>query len=233
MLEETSSAPQALRGSTENSGTPASQTEMRIQQSFTQLLGLITNWKYFLTGRAKLWYAMWREFFPFEMQIRVLEKKDPNDPDFMTINEPVGLDPMGNVVRANDINAAEFDITFEESVESPTTKEGIRAALVQVMNMAAQLDPVMAAWLVKRIVELTDIPQDDKDFLKKHMQVVQQAQQQEQQAAQANQQTQQAGAEMEQAAKLQNMAQAEAEQTTLPPPNPRPPQSRDQALQPA
>ena len=99
--------------------------------------------------------------------------------------------------------------------------------------MAAQLDPVMAAWLVKRIVELTDIPQDDKDFLKKHMQVVQQAQQQEQQAAQANQQTQQAGAEMEQAAKLQNMAQAEAEQTTLPPPNPRPPQSRDQALQPA
>lgn len=233
MLEESSSAPQALRGATENSGTPASQTEMRIQQSFTQLLGLITNWKYFLTKRAKLWYAMWREFFPFEMQLKVIEKKDPNAPDFMTVNEPIGIDPMGNIVRANDINAAEFDITFEESVESPTTKEGIRTALVQVMNMAAQLDPVMAAWLVKRIVELTDIPQEDKDFLNKHMQVVQAQQQQEQQAAQMQAQTQATGAQMEQDQQLQTMAQAEAEQTTLPPPNPGPPQFRDQALQPA
>lgn len=234
MLEEVSSAPQALRGATESSSTPAAQTEMRIQQSFSQLLGLITNWKHFLTRRGKLWYAMWREFFPFEMQVRVIEKKNPQDPDFMTINEPIGIDPMGNVVRANDINAAEFDITFEESTESPTTKEGIRGALVQVMNMAAQLDPVMAAWLVKRIVELTDIPQEDKDFLNQHMQVIQQAQQQEQQAAQMQAQTQQQGAEMEQAAQLQNLAQAEAEQTTIPPRQPmRPPQSRDQALQPA
>lgn len=234
MLEEVSSAPKPLRGMAETSGTPAAQTEMRIQQAFTQLLGLITNWKYFLTRRGKLWYAAWREFFPYEMQVRVIQKKNPQDPDFMTINEPVGIDPMGNVVRANDINAAEFDITFEESVESPTSKEGIRTALVQVMNMAAQLDPVMAAWLVKRIVELTDIPQEDKDFLNQHMQVVQQAQQQEQQAQAMQAQTQQQGAEMEQAAQLQNLAQAEAEQTTIPPGQPmRPPQSRDQAFQPA
>lgn len=234
MLEEASSAPKAMRGATETSGTPAQQTEMRIQQSFTQLLGLITNWKYFLTMRAKLWYAMWREFFPFEMQIRVMEKKNPEDPEFMTINEPIGIDPMGNVVRANDINAAEFDITFEESLESPTAKEGMRAALTQLMNMAGQLDPVMAAWLFKRIMELTDLLEDDKSFLKQHMQVVQQAYQQSQQAEQANQQTQQQGAQMEQAQQLQNMAQTEAEQTTTPPrPQPGPPQSRDQVLQPA
>ncbi len=225
MLEETSSAPKASRGMTENSGTPAAQTEMRIQQAFVQLMGLITNWKHFLAKRSMLWYAMWREFFPYEMQIRVTQKTTPDAPDFMTINEPIGIDAQGNVVRANNINSAVFDITFEESVQSPTAKDSIRGSLVQLMNMAGQLDPVMAAWLVKKIMEQTNLPQEDKNFLAQHMQVIQQDQQQKAQAEQQKSQLDSHG-------QMQNLAQAEAEQTALPPAiQPGPPQAQDQALQ--
>lgn len=225
-LEEASSAPKASRGMTESGGTPAAQTEMRIQQAFVQLLGLITNWKHFLAKRGMLWYAMWRHFFPYEMTLRVVEKKSPDAPNFVKVNEPIGIDEQGNIVRAMDVNAAVFDITFEESVQSPTAKESIRNGLVQVLNMAAQLDPVMAAWLVKKIMEQTNLDQDDKNFLMQHMQVVQQQQQAKTQAEQQQQQLDSHG-------QMQDLAQAEAEQTVIPPAQPGPPQAQDQALQPA
>lgn len=225
-LDDASSAPKASRGMTESSGTPAAQTEMRIQQAFIQLMGLITNWKHFLAKRSMLWYAMWRQFFPHEMTLRVVEKKTPDAPNFVKVNEPIGIDEEGNIIRAMDINSAIFDITFEESVQSPTAREGTRSALVQVLNMAQQLDPVMASWLVKKIMEQGNLDQEDKNFLAQHMQVVQQQQQAE---AQAKQQTQQ----LDTHGKMQDLAQAEAEQTAIPPAQPGPPQAQDQALQPA
>lgn len=238
--EEVSSAPKALRGLAENAGTPAAQTEMRIQQAFTQLMGLISNWKHFLTKRAKLWQFYWAEYYDYEEQFRVIEKKNPEDPDFFTVNQAIGLDPMGNIVRANDLKeVAKYDMTFEDSFQSPTMKDKAKQGLTQILQMAAQLDPVMASWLIKRFLELTDLPEEDKIFLKQHMAVVQQ-QQQQQAMAQAQQQQMQMQSDMlAQDKQIQDMAQAEAEQTAMPPslPNREPPTAvtgpvNTQALQP-
>lgn len=207
--EEVSSAPPAARGVAEGN-VPAALNEQRIQQAFTQLAGFAENLKLFLQKRAKLWYYYDREYFTEEETFRVMEKKNPEDEDYMTMNQ-WQMDALGNVMKVNDINAATYDIVFEDSWQSATVRDKVRQQIIQLQqNPGAANDPVLNAFLTLYFLKLTDAPEDLKQFVRQHSSAVQQQEAQRQSQGQQNQ-------ELQNASQMQQLAQTEAEQTALPP----------------
>jgi hypothetical protein len=203
--EEVSAAPPAARGLSEGN-VPGILNEQRIQQAFIQLNTFTESNKLFLTKRAKLWQYYDREYFTEEETFRVIEKKNPEDPDFMTINQWV-MDEYGIIKKANDISSAAYDIVFEDSWQSPTIRDKVRQQIVELQNSpAVQQDQVLNTFLTMYFLKLSDSPQELKDFVHKHSGIVQQWEDmQKQRQAQAE--------ELDNATKLQGIAQAEAEQT--------------------
>jgi hypothetical protein len=201
--DEVSSTPPAMRGLSEGN-VAGILNEQRIQQSSIQSQVQVTNFRRFLTTRAKLWYYYWREYWTFEDVVRVLEKKDQKDPDFVNINQPV-QDEWGGVRKLNDLSAAVYDIVFEDSWQSPTVRDKVRKQIIELQQSAAvQQDPVLNTFLTMYFLKLSDAPQDLKDFVKEHSSVIKQQQQQAQQAAMQSQQLEQAG-------QVQNLADREAQ----------------------
>lgn len=203
--EEVSAAPPAARGLAEGN-VPAMLNQQRIEQAFMQLATFTESYKLFLTKRAKLWMHYDMTYFTAEETFRVIEKKTPEDPDFMTINEWV-MDEHGEVGKANDISAAAYDIVFEDSYQSPTVRDKVRQQIVELQQSSAvQNDPVLNTFLTLYFLKMTDSPQDLKDFVHEHSAVVKQWNEMNQQASAQ-------GVELDNAQKLQQMAQTEAEQT--------------------
>jgi len=203
--EEVSSAPPASRGLSEGN-VPGILNEQRIQQAFIQLNTFTESVKLFLTKRAKLWQHYDRAYFTAEETFRVIEKKDPKDADFVTINK-WEQDVYGNIKKANDISSAAYDIVFEDSYQSPTVRDKVRQQIIELQQSSAvQNDPVLNTFLTLYFLKMSDSPQDLKDFVHEHSAVVKQWQQ-------MNQQQTAQGQELDNAAKLQQVAQAEAEQT--------------------
>lgn len=207
--EEVSSAPPAARGVAEGN-VPASLNEQRIQQAFVQLTGFSENLKLFLMKRAILWLYYDQTYFTEEETFRVIEKKNPEDEDWVTMNEWV-IDEYGNIEKANDIASAEYDIVFEDSWQSATVRDKVRQQIIQLQETpAAQADPVLSTFLTLYFLKLSDAPQDLKEFVREHSTIVKQTEQQN--TAQAQQ-----SSDLENLAQVQNIAQVEAEQTTMPP----------------
>lgn len=203
--EEISSAPPAARGLAEGN-VPGVLNQQRIEQAFTQLTGFTEKIRLFLTNRAKLWHYYDREYFNAEETFRVIEKNQPEDADFVTINQWM-VDMYGNIVKANDIGSAVYDIVFEDSWQSPAVRDKVMRQIVQMQQSAAvQQDIVLNTFLTLYYMKLSDSPQDLKDFVYEHSQVV------KQQEAQ-NQAREAQTAELEKAAAIQEIAQTEAEQT--------------------
>lgn len=218
-LDEVSATPPALQGQQEAAGTPGVLNAQRIEQAVTQLLILVHNWRSFLKQRAKLVYAYWREYYTYEMKFRVVEKKNPEDPLWITLNQEVpAKDPNGNLTGAiekiNDITAARHDVVIEESNQSPTYRMKNLQVLAEYMqNPAVQQDPELFAILSLHFADMTDMPQTLKQEIKAHSTVL------KQQQAQA-QQVQQQQSDLDMQAKTQEVAQREAEQTFIPPGTP-------------
>jgi hypothetical protein len=215
-----SSTPPAFRAQSEGPSSGVL-NQQRIQQADVQSQVFISNYRLFLTKRAKVWYAMWREFFPYEMTVRITNKVNPDDADFFTVNKQV-IDERGMVKKINDINSARFDIVFEESWQSQTMRDKTSKLIAGMMaSQGAQADPVMLSVMNMWLLRLADAPQDFKNFMYERSQVLkkqdQQAQAQGAQAAQMGaaqqaQQVEKGGLEMDRMA--QDIADREAQATT-------------------
>jgi len=207
-FNELASTPPAMKGQSEGS-TSGVLNEQRIQQAFLQLLGFIKNYKHFLEKRSRLWAYYDREYFTDEETFRILEKKNPDEPDFVTINKSEE-DMWGNITKSNDINAAVYDIVYEDSYQSPTQREKVRKQVVEILQTpGAQNDPILSTMLTMYHLRLGDAPQDLKDFVYRHSQVMKQMQAEQQQ-------TDAQGTQIEQAQQMNDLAQTRAEQEFSP-----------------
>lgn len=203
--DEVSAAPPASRGLSEGN-VPGILNEQRIQQAFIQLNTFTESMKLFLTKRAKLWQHYDREYFTEEETFRVIQKNKPEDADFMTINK-WEQDMYGIIKKSNDISVAAYDIVFEDSYQSPTVRDKVRQQIIELQQSSAvQQDPVLNTFLTMYFLKMSDAPQDLKDFVHEHSAVAKQwNEMQQKQVAQ--------GQELDNAGKMQNLAQAEAEAT--------------------
>jgi hypothetical protein len=200
--DEVSSTPPAMRGQSEGN-VAGVLNEQRIQQAFTQNQWSVNNFMHFLTKRAKLWVYYFQTYFTDEDKIRVLEKKNPEDPDFVTISQVVA-DPYGGVRKLNDIGALRYDIVFEDSWQSPSVRDKVRSQILEFRKMGGtQMDPALDAAIMQYFFRLSDAPQDLKDYARKRSMAIQQ-----ESAARAELEAENAG--LDQAEKLQGLADREA-----------------------
>ncbi len=205
-IQDTSSTPPSLQGVSEGSGTPASLNEQRIQQASVQSQVQVSNYKSFLTQRAKLWMYYWNEYFTAEQVIRIVQKKEPEGDDYMVINQLI-QDEFGQVQRVNYLQDADaYDIVFEESVQSPTMRDKTAKKVAELLQTGAvQGDPVLNTYLVYYFLELSDAPQDLKKLVKDRSQVIQAEQAKTAQLEQQNAQLAQMG-EMQKIADTETQA---------------------------
>jgi hypothetical protein len=164
-LLDVSSTPPSMKGISEGSASGVL-NEQRIQQSFIQSQGFTNNYMGFLTRRAKLWKYYWKEYWKGEDVIRVLEKKDDKDPDWIKINEIVQGE--FGVERKNTFDDADaYDMTFEDSWKSPTIREKVRKQLSDMMqNGSLQQDPELASEVYSYFLQLSDAPSEFKTRVK-------------------------------------------------------------------
>lgn len=218
-VQEVSSTPPSMKGISEGN-VPGILNEQRIQQSFIQSQGFTNNYMGFLTRRAKLWKYYWKEFFDAEEVIRVLEKKDENDPDWIAINKIV-IDEFGNPQKHNALDDGDaYDVTFEDSWKSPTVRDKVRQQIIQLQqNAAVQQDPTLNTFLTYYFLQLSDAPQELKSMVKEHSAVIAQAEAQKRQMEED-------AAMLEQQSQMQDIAQKEAEGTAMAPPGQPMPPSR-------
>lgn len=215
VLEDNSSMPPAMKGMAEGN-VPAALNEQRVQQAAAQSMVAVANYQNFLMQRAILWCCYFAEYWDFQDVVRVVEKSDPNGPDYITINELV-QDAWGNITRRNNLkDLLNYDIVFEESWQSPSMREDTRRQIAKIMESGAvKGDPVLSSFLQYYFVLLTDAPQDFKNFFREHSQVIQ-AQEKEKQTREA------AGQGLEHARNLMDLADREASAAVpTPPPPPR------------
>lgn len=165
-LLDVSGTPPSLKGLTEGAASGVL-NEQRINQAAVQTQGFNNNYMGFLTRRAKLWKFYWKEYWKHEDVIRVLEKKDDKDPDWITINQIVA-DEYGNPKTQNSLDDADaYDITFEDSWKSPTMRDKVLKQLSDMMQGAAMKnDPEMASIVMSYSLMLSDAPQDFKNQIK-------------------------------------------------------------------
>ncbi len=208
--EEVSSTPPSMKGQSEGN-VAGVLNEQRIQQAFIQNQGFTTNYMGFLTRRAKLWKYYWKEYWDAEEVIRILEKKNPEDPDWITINQIV-TDEFGQTKRVNTLDDGDaYDITFEDSWRSPTVRDKVRQQIIQLQqNAAVQQDPTLNAFLTYYFLQLSDAPQEMKNMVREHSQVIAAAEAQKAAMEQQN-------AQLDQQGKMQDIADKEAQSTTMPP----------------
>jgi hypothetical protein len=159
---DVSSTPPSMKGMSEGN-VAGVLNDQRIQQADIQTQVFTNNYMGFLTRRAKLWKYYWKEYWKGEDVIRILEKKDEKDPDWIKINEIV-QDEFGNVQTKNSLDDADaYDMTFEDSYKSPTVREKARKQLSEFMQGAAvQNDPELASELSSYFLQLSDAPQEFK-----------------------------------------------------------------------
>lgn len=224
-IPKVSSTTPAMQGITESSSTPASLNAQRLQQSFTMLQGVSSNYKDFCRRRAELLAAYWveyKEFFKNEW-VRILEKDAPEDPEFIQHSiEVPKLDAAGNwdgtFELLNDPTAITADIIFTDSFKSPSVAERVRNDIIQILSQpGVQQDPVLYQMLTLEYLRLSDAPEDLKNKIREHSTYVSQ---QAKQSAAIGQQ----GAELQNLQSMQGIAQNEAVQTAgasgQPPVNP-------------
>ncbi len=184
-IQDNSSTPPALKGLIESSNTPAALNEQRIQQASVQSEVQVNNYKNFLTQRAKLWMFIWNECFTAEQVIRNLEKKTPQDPDHITINQLV-MDDWGQPQRLNHLQEADaYDIVFEDSWQSPSNKAKAIKQITEALGAPGiSNDPTLTAIFSQYLFHLYDIPEDIKTkvtgYLDQKVQAAQQPQQPQQ-----------------------------------------------------
>ncbi len=211
-IQETSSTPPALQGQTEGAGTPAALNEQRIQQASVQSQVQITNYLNFLTNRAKLWMYYWNEYYTSEQVIRIVQKKTPEDDDYMVINQII-VDQFGQVQRVNSLQDADaYDIVFEDSWQSPTMMAKTSKVVAKLLESATvQGDPVLATYLTEYLLKLGDAPADLQALVKQHSQVLQAEREKQGQLQDQSQRIEQMGS-------LQKIADAETQAAFAPGP---------------
>jgi len=219
-LSEVSSTPPALQGIQEGANTPGVLNQQRIEQGATQLQPFMRNWRVFLKQRAKLRYYYWRTYKTAEETFRTIDKTKPEMDPYLTINQVVPeMDALGEwtgaISKINDINAATYDVSIEEAVDSPSYRTKQLAFIERMMDSKfIEADVGLAAGLLEEALRLADSPQRTRDFLKKYSTIIQQANMAEKQLKQQMSAAQGQGQEIANEQNLQNLAQNEALQTS-------------------
>lgn len=219
-LSEVSAAPPAMQGIQEGANTPGVLNAQRIQQGATQLASFMKNYQAFILQRAKLRYYYWREYNTAEMTFRVIDKSSPEMDPFMTINEmKPEIDAMGEwtgaIEKLNDINSAIYDMSIEESVDSPSYRAKQLAFIERMMDSKfIESDTGLAAGLLEEALRLADSPQRTREFLKKYSTLIQEAHLKEQQMKQQMAGAQTQGQEIANEQNMQQVANNEAAQTS-------------------
>jgi hypothetical protein len=180
LISEISSAPPALQGVSEGSGTAASLNAQRIEQAATQLTGFFNFFKEYLRQILKLRYSYWRAAYTDEMVFRIAN--DNGGTEKIIVNEMVpeiGPDgrATGEFTKINDINSAEFDVVIGNGRMATTYRQkqyGVVEALLQ--NPAIATNPELLPVLVEQMMRLSDAPADLQDKIK---QIYNQQQQQQ------------------------------------------------------
>ncbi len=214
--EMASASPKALTGMGE-SGVSGVLNEQRMQQAYTQHQQAVANWKAFLKQRVSLRYSYWRKYFTEEKIIRITGRGE-NEQEFLSINQNVPeIDqygyPTGNITKWNDINLAPYDITVEDSQQSPTVRAQTASTLSTLLqNGSVQQDPVLSSMLTMHWLDLQNASQDLKDKFKSWSKTVQENQQSKQQVEQQNN-------NLSQIQQMQQIAQTEADQAGIMPDN--------------
>lgn len=217
--DKVSSTPPSIQGFTENASTSGVLNAQRIEQAFVQLQGFIANWKMFLRRRAALCQYYWRTYWTYEKVIRLTGDDTKKANQFMTINQAVPeTDEMGQqtggIRKLNDISTAENDIVIEDSFRSATYRDKTQQLLGQLMTMPGfNTDPALLGAMALEFARVTDLSQEFKDFLRENSTIAKQMAQAKAQQEQAEKQQQLQGGQIQNAQSMQQMAQAEAEQT--------------------
>lgn len=227
--EEISASNKSQQGIAESGSVSGKLDAQRSESAYTQQVGMTENYRYFLTNRARLWAYYDRTYFPEEETFRMIEKPNPKDPDWMTMNTTV-QDQWGAIKKSNDITSAVYDYIFEDSVQTPQKRERIMEQIIKLKQHSGQnADPRTLAYLDAYYMRMSDTPQEVKDFVYETNKTIQDdiAMQQQQQAmAEEQKRKKEIGEldidELEKQGKqiandkaLQDLAQSEAEQTTL------------------
>lgn len=175
-IDDAGSTPPSLKGVSEGN-VAASLNEQRVQQSYIQSQVQVTNRMNYLRRRAKLWCYYWSEYFTFQDVIRITgddQSQQDGSPQWMEINK-IFRDDFGKIGKQNDIsNAMAYDMTFEDSFQSPTVRDKVRQQITQLLQMPGiGQDPVMGGLLVQYFLQMSDTPQKLKgqaeDYLKKKL----------------------------------------------------------------
>jgi hypothetical protein len=220
-LREVTSTPPSLQGQEEESGVSGVLNAQRIEQGFTQLQPLMKNLRLFLKQRTKLRYAYWRKYYTAEKTFRIVDKTEPEMNPFTTINELVPeTDALGAFTggfkKLNDINSAIYDIVIKESIKSPTYRDKqLRFVSGMMQSGMVQSDPGLAAGLLEEALRLSDAPAKTREFLKKHSNLIQNAEMTKRAAEQQLTAAQVESSQLDNMGKMQNLAQTEAEQTGI------------------
>lgn len=203
-FNEASSTPPSTQGLDEGN-IPASLNAQRKESAAAQSQIQVSNYRNFLTNRAMLWMAYWLQYWDAEEVIRILQKKDESDEDFITINQWIRDEFSGKMVKKNAVqDDVAYDIVFEDSWQSPTVRDKVRQEITTILQSSSvQGDPVLNTMLTYYMLLLSDAPQDMKNFFKKYSQVVQQQTQQEKNFDNTGRQMQEIG-------QMQNIADREA-----------------------
>jgi len=203
--------------------------KQRSEQAFTQQVGMTENYRYFLTQRARLWGYYDRKYFTAEETFRLIEKPNKEDPEWITMNATV-QDKWGAIKKANDITTAMYDYQFEDSIQSPNKRDKIMQQIVQLKQFSGpNADPRTLAYLDMYYLKMSDTDQDLKDFMYETNKTIQadQQQMQQQEAAAKEAEMRKANGDMdiqeldkkrlqiENDKGQQDLAQAEAEQTSI------------------
>ena len=226
-LEEVSSTPPSLKGSTQKSGVSGVLNAQMIEQSFTQLQVMTHNYRQFLKRKYELRMAYWLEFYDYEKVVRVA--KDPTEDEeyeYLTVNKQVPeVDEYGmftgEVTMENALDDLEYDIVVEDSTKSPTYRHRIQQQISEMINSPAmQVDPVTMQALALEWVKVSDASPGLKNTMKKNASLTSnweiQRKQNDLTAQQLDQQLKQQqsqGADLANQAAEQQIAQTEAEQT--------------------
>ena len=188
-FDKTSAASPALQGQQESSSVSGVLNSQRIEQSSIQLQPFIANIKHFLKRRAELCYYYWREYYTYPMKVRIIGdqaagamQQGQQAQTHVEINqEQPALDwqgqPTGAIEKINDINAARYDVDIEDSFQSPTYRAKIQAQLAEAMK-DPNVDPALKDIMSLEFFKSTDMSQESKDAIKKHIQDKQAAAQQ-------------------------------------------------------
>jgi len=211
--DELSAAPPALQGMREGNQSGILHSQL-VTQSETQLAHSRANYEKFLERKYLLRYIIWRQFYPHEMVVEIVEptpEQRMSGETQVVMNQRVpktdgyGFEIPGEVDILNDIDAMLYDIAITQSSRSASQRTKTLDQLSEIsQSPALAADPGLASIVLEAQIELSDLDPKYKDLItQRRSQMDQNEQAQNQALAAEAQATQMKGQSAQAAAQAQ------------------------------